>query len=599
MKFRLSTEDEIKAREARAVEHMHSCAPRPPRGGGGCDFDRPIEFVRDGQTHSILMPCGGCKKCRESSLRSETSIMMTEVFTSDWAIFATGTYAGPMTQDEADAEAIEDANDPELSDFDRAWRARNREQRVLRQFDLAQDWLQVDHSREFVRRLNALGQRQGRDAVRAYKRAEIARMVDAAARLWPRRADESKRAYKRRLAEFRREAKAGYMARPDREAVETVIRMKEGFTVRAWVVGQYGEKTDRAHWHLIICGTGAFPKTFPQAKFRGQVKHDFVRLAQWPHGHMQLDYDVNERKARYLARYLHWSRGQVIKVSEEGPEPARSAFVYSPRSGKLVKRPTFKRPRKAGHEYARRLGAQWAELGMMSPDFKVHAPGCRDQRAKYKRGENGLPVMVHNGRASIISGSRARVSILEYMEKRGFGIGDLRREASRRDWFTKERVEKFARFFAEKDRRRNRVAYALDDAERLAGEAERNRPSDRSVAIQSHDIRDEAPKAYPFAQHVRAWELTEGQSPVLSVRLFEAERAAADAEAREASGSRYRSIMETAFRSLKPKVSEGPERQAYLASLDAVRDGRLVYEEGDWIWRGQGPAPWEGLAAPP
>lgn len=60
-------------------------------------------------------------------------------------------------------------------------------------------------------------------------------------------------------------------------------------SVRFFCVGEYGERTEREHWHLILFGM-AFPKT---AHFR---------IAQWPHGACFAG-TVTTASAAYVARY--------------------------------------------------------------------------------------------------------------------------------------------------------------------------------------------------------------------------------------------------------------------------------------------------------
>lgn len=96
--------------------------------------------------------------------------------------------------------------------------------------------------------------------------------------------------------------------------------------IRFVCVGEYGEKTLRGHWHLIIWGM------FPHPEFRNMPEE------LWPHGHSMVG-PVTKGGIRYVVGY-------VLKPSVEGAPP--KLFRMSLRPG-------------IGLEEAERMGSYYGE----------------------------------------------------------------------------------------------------------------------------------------------------------------------------------------------------------------------------------------------
>lgn len=510
--FQPLPEDMMKDRDVKARRLLDSCKARTPEGGGSCLFPRGVHFLRDGRPGDILLPCGVCKVCHERALRAETAICMTEVHVSDWSAFVTLTYADPDEDEALRVEHEADLVDPLLSPYQRAWRVRNRAERAARRVDLAHVHLHVDHIRAFLKRLVAQGRKQGKRDPGA------------------------------------------------------------GFRITAWRVGQYGGETLRPHWHLLICGKGALPRSWPRPRGFDKDKHDFVRVLQWPHGHMQVQYGITEGRARYVLRYMLSGIGKPRGVSVEAPHPRWRSDIWNDRQKRWEPRGYFQRPRFGGHEFARSMGLSWAKSGLFPGDFRFFAPGCRDQRPKYRTigsanapgGDNRRAVLVHNGRASIMSGSRRRVAIEAYCEALGIEPLALLEKADRRTPFLQESVEKHLRFIADREARRDKFARADFDLDRLRRELDLQRPSEAAARSMARDERD-------------------------IVDIVQED----DIEAlRDLSGAAFRaSIRRAAANAPVPVVPvPGPERDAYEAALALAQAGSLVWRDGAWIDVGD-PAP--------
>lgn len=103
---------------------------------------------------------------------------------------------------------------------------------------------------------------------------------------------------------------------------------REGFTFRYILAGEYGGKTGRAHWHLILFIQGNAPKllfqrgVFDKSRvflsprlFRGSATKrrrskpgfgfEHVHIPQWPFGFVQIETQgVDQAALRYVAKYV-------------------------------------------------------------------------------------------------------------------------------------------------------------------------------------------------------------------------------------------------------------------------------------------------------
>lgn len=603
--FRRLAEDIFAGREEKARALADNCKPRDPDLSGGCLHPRGVPYLdKRGVRRDQLLPCGRCKACWERAVRHETALTMTEVHTSDWSAFLTLTYADPADDAVLQAEAEADCYDPALPDRERQWRVRNRFERAMRGLDLAHVNLCVEHARQYVARLNAAGRKQGLVALQAWRRSEVARLVADLVVLHPRWQGETCRAFDRRVRSIRRAVRQEFYsdaARAARYEQEQEIFRKAGFTVRVWRCGQYGGKTGRPHFHAIVCGTGSRPKHWPQPE-RGAMLFDFVHDLQWPHGHVQVDWDVSERSARYLARYMLTGMGKPRGVTVETPRPRFGAsWLVDPKTGEAVRPGYFQRPRKGGHAFARLQGLEWAKSGLFPGDFKFYAPGCRDQRAKFRvvgsrnapGGDNRRSVMVHRGRASIMCGSRRRIAIETLCEAWGLDPREVADKAQRRDVFLQQSVEKAVLHFEVREAKRDAFQRA-DNAAYLVGRlAARKGLSVPSEAV----LEGQAVPALSEARQRASALAAVGVSRVLlnaeDKRLSEAlardlvadERdfyrlrsADADELARDLSGQRFRALMPSW------RVASSPEQvAAFAAQVALAASGQLVWQEGAWV----------------
>lgn len=122
-----------------------------------------------------------------------------------------------------------------------------------------------------------------------------------------------------------------YLRLEDAQAFLKRLRAKgqrEGFTFRYILAGEYGGKTGRAHWHLILFIQGNAPKlqfqrgVFDKARvflspraFRGSATKrrrekpgfgfEHVHIPQWPFGFVQIETQgVDQAALRYVAKYV-------------------------------------------------------------------------------------------------------------------------------------------------------------------------------------------------------------------------------------------------------------------------------------------------------
>lgn len=603
--YRKTREQIFAGREERARLLADDCKPRPWSGDGGCGFPRGVPFRdKSGVLRHQLLPCGWCDYCHEQAVRSEAALIMSEVSTSDWAVFTTHTYADPADDAVLQAEGEADSFDLSLSPRERQFRVRQRAERANRRDDRAHVDLNRDHIAEYVRRLNAAGLKQGKVALQAWRRAQIAALVDEALAECPRFRGETVKAYQRRVRSVRRAVKQQFYseeALASRAEIERDIVAKEGFTVRVWRVGQYGGKTNRPHFHTIACGTGKPPKHWPQP-YKGKTKFDFVHDLQWPHGHMQIDWQVTEANARYLARYIMNGVGKPRGATVEAPRPRWSAkWVRDPRTGKVIRPGSFVRPRKGGYKFARLMGLTWAKSGLFPADFRFEAPGCRDQRAVYRvvgsanspGGDNRRTQLVHGGRASMMSGARRRWALEAMCEAWQIDPRDVLEFADNRgDEFLNQTVEKFVRWSEAKAAKAD--AYDRADnmdylAARVAARKGLTAPASVSTGVGAglglSEARSralavasaEAGRVGLYAEDRRLSEVA-ARGKAFDDRDAIGEGFDRDDERdRQASGARFRAKLGPRFHSSPDEVA------AYAAQVALAASGQLVWQDGAWV----------------
>jgi hypothetical protein len=79
------------------------------------------------------------------------------------------------------------------------------------------------------------------------------------------------------------------------------LRDLRHYSLRYMVIGEYGKLKGRAHFHIILFGRG--PKPVSSEGRTWPSKTNF-HLAQWPHGHVYADWDMDEKAVRYVIKYL-------------------------------------------------------------------------------------------------------------------------------------------------------------------------------------------------------------------------------------------------------------------------------------------------------
>lgn len=124
-----------------------------------------------------------------------------------------------------------------------------------------------------------------------------------------------------------------------------------GLSVRYLIVGEYGKRRGRAHFHAILFGMGERP-AWPQG-----MSHD----DRWPHGHIEVNWEVAERAMRYAVKYM--SKGRSLQIwKSQSKVPA------------------------LGVPYIRRIAERDAVQGILPPDFRYYPPGATGRDSYYLTG---------------------------------------------------------------------------------------------------------------------------------------------------------------------------------------------------------------------
>lgn len=148
---------------------------------------------------------------------------------------------------------------------------------------------------------------------------------------------------------------------------------RAGHKVRYLVVGEYGDLKGRAHFHAILFFQSLIPRVqqFPlydkgiaprykadypegysqdDAPFCDEIPQmRMVHIREWPHGHVKVDWQINERAIRYVCKYL-------LKGTKE--------YWFS-----LSKKPAL------GHAWFQEKAAKARELGVLPSGFEYLPPG--------------------------------------------------------------------------------------------------------------------------------------------------------------------------------------------------------------------------------
>lgn len=125
---------------------------------------------------------------------------------------------------------------------------------------------------------------------------------------------------------------------------------KEGVKIRYLVVGEYGERKGRAHFHAILFFTGGRPD-WPDAN-----RH---WIPEWPHGHVQLKWNPGVYGMRYVCKYL--LKEQSVPGQDDKYQAGRSWFSMS-------KKPAL------GSEFFRKKAERHARMGVWPRSFEYDPP---------------------------------------------------------------------------------------------------------------------------------------------------------------------------------------------------------------------------------
>lgn len=120
----------------------------------------------------------------------------------------------------------------------------------------------------------------------------------------------------------------------------------DGYPVRYFVVGEYGDKKGRSHWHIILYWQGAVPDH--------EVRRNFM-WKYWPHGWSYWD-RMSPQAVRYACKYL-------VKVMGD-----ENGQIFGPM-------PSKKPP--LGDAYFRDLAARYVEAGIAPQALFYSFPDVR------------------------------------------------------------------------------------------------------------------------------------------------------------------------------------------------------------------------------
>lgn len=165
---------------------------------------------------------------------------------------------------------------------------------------------------------------------------------------------------------------------------DALKRLRLRFSVRYLIVGEYGAKRGRAHYHCIFFGRG------PKPKWSQGMCHD---EQFWPHGHIEVDWAVTEKAMRYAIKYMLKGRSDEIwKTQSKFPPLGNDWFVA-----------------KAKRD---------AEAGLIPPDFSYFPPG------QWRRNENNVFFMTNTTRLNYLEAwcEAAGVPPLDECERRSDAI---------------------------------------------------------------------------------------------------------------------------------------------------------------------------------
>lgn len=160
---------------------------------------------------------------------------------------------------------------------------------------------------------------------------------------------------------------------------------RSGHKVRYLVAGEYGDKKGRAHFHVLLFFTSLLPLQYRDASgvlitrgqtpryvddyapgtlqedwgpFSDDIPHESMRhIREWPHGHCETRWNITERNARYVCKYL-----------------LKDADTKHRRWFSLSKKPTL------GAEWFAQKAETAKQLGVLPSSFEYMPPGGTPDR---------------------------------------------------------------------------------------------------------------------------------------------------------------------------------------------------------------------------
>lgn len=508
------------------------------------------------------MACGECPKCKERMIRHETALMMFEAEDADHVAFITLTFA-PPSDPETEFQEMAEWKAKASTPYEVEYVERYFAERRARRYDRQTEYLFPPLVRDFIRNLRKQGVRQGED------------------------------------------------------------HPGEGFTFAAWVAGEYGGEKNRPHYHLFIVFRGARPRAWMEPHFKRNPATQHI--LQWPHGHMDVQWDVGEEKARYVAKYLvkawgvkrNWQgpvptmsnalrRKFVAVLYERGEDAARKFLgswdwpegtdprgvripagrVFTPAQidrliasadlvGEELRRDGyapdgyFARPRGAADRAMRRIAQQHAKVGLFTSDFRFACSGLRDQSDVYDR--HGK--RVRRGRRVTMSGRRRRIYIEEWGAAKGLTFEDVRAIAvKQRGPFMAETFAKVEKFYRDRELRSLSPDVVNAQAEAAVENLERFRLTEQEA------------EGMVFGRDFHNWsdDLDGGaeRDRLLLDRLTAHLRGIASGE-----------VQPGPLPPSPPSPAELERRARFAAWVDAAKSGDFVYRDDGWHWVGQGQPP--------
>ncbi len=121
---------------------------------------------------------------------------------------------------------------------------------------------------------------------------------------------------------------------------------RNGHPARYFVVGEYGSKKGRAHWHIVIYWKGEVPKVRLRAN---------IHFPEWEHGFAMFD-KMTPEAIRYACKY----------ITKDTMDDARQG--YGPM---MSKKPPL------GHDFFEALARRYVDAGLSPQDFFYSFPNVR------------------------------------------------------------------------------------------------------------------------------------------------------------------------------------------------------------------------------